>query len=155
MGISRPAVIFDRDGTLASCQRHLVSDGNSEWGEFNAWIPFDAPVPEVAAMFRMIRNHSDLAIIITTGRTDVYRIQMSSWLEKHDLWPDRLFMRNAGDRRVDSTVKLEIYRRFIEPEYDVQLVVDDRPQVVEMWRSIGLPVIAVTDPVISPPILAL
>lgn len=151
--MKQPAVIFDRDGTLASCQRHLVADGQSDWGEFNAWVPFDAVVPEVAALFRLLREQTELALIVTTGRTGDLRFQMSAWLEKYDLWPDRLYMRGAKDRRVDSTVKLEIYERFIAPEFDVRLVVDDRPSVVQMWRSIGLPVIAVSDPVITPPLL--
>ena len=149
----RPAVIFDRDGTLASCQRHLVSDGQKNWDEFNGWLPFDAVVREVAALFQLIRQHTDLALIVTTGRTDNLRPQMLAWLEKYALTPDRLYMRRHGDQRVDSTVKREIYVNFIEPEFDVQLVVDDRPQVVEMWRSIGLPVLAVSDPSIKPPIL--
>lgn len=151
--MKQQAVIFDRDGTLASCQRHLVADGESDWGEFNAWIPFDAVVPEVAVLFQILRQNTGMALIVTTGRTDNFRYQMSAWLDKYELTPDRLYMRRNGDRRVDSTVKQEIYERWIEPEFDVKLVVDDRPQVVEMWRSIGLPVIAVQDPVITPPIL--
>jgi hypothetical protein len=84
---------------------------------------------------------------------DDQRVPMLSWLEKHELYPDRLCMRHHRDRRADTVVKKEIFETLIEPEFDVQLVVDDRPKVVEMWRSIGLPVLAVSDPGILPPLL--
>ena len=151
--MKRKAVIFDRDGTLASCQRHLVQDGRSDWDEFNAWIPLDAEIPETAALFRLLRQHTDLTLFVVTGRMDDQRVSMLSWLQKYDLYPDQLLMRHHRDRRADIIVKREIFEKFIEPEFDVQLVVEDSPRVVEMWRSIGLPVLAVSDPGIPPPIL--
>jgi hypothetical protein len=47
-------------------------------------------------------------------------------------------MREAGDHRPDWIVKKEIYNNLISKEFDVKLVFDDRQQVVDMWRSIGL-----------------
>jgi hypothetical protein len=47
-------------------------------------------------------------------------------------------MREAGDSRKDSIVKQELYEKHIEPSYDVFVVLDDRNQVVDMWRSLGL-----------------
>jgi hypothetical protein len=47
-------------------------------------------------------------------------------------------MREAGDSRKDSIVKQELYERHIKPSYDVFVVLDDRNQVVDMWRSLGL-----------------
>ena len=48
-------------------------------------------------------------------------------------------MRKGGDKRIDSIVKKELYRKYIEPFYRVKLVLDDRNQVVDMWRDLGLP----------------
>ena len=49
-------------------------------------------------------------------------------------------MRRTGDRRKDSTVKREMYERTVPGTYDVLLVLDDRNQVVDMWRKVlGLP----------------
>lgn len=47
-------------------------------------------------------------------------------------------MRKDGDFRKDSIVKEEIYREWIEPFHEVLFCIDDRKQVVDMWRSIGL-----------------
>lgn len=154
-----PAVIFDRDGTLASVEYVAPRGSNDDvvWAAFNAALPFDAPVPIVAGLLRSIRP--GVTRIMTSGRMagdrpgETFRLmQLWNWIVKHDLPIDQLHMRRAGDRRVDSVVKEEMYRRFIEPFYDVRYVVDDRPQVVEMWRELGLHVLQVTDPDILPPI---
>jgi len=54
-------------------------------------------------------------------------------------------MRATGDNRKDSIVKKEIYEGIIKPVFDVKFVLDDRNQVVEMWRSLGLTVLQVAD----------
>jgi hypothetical protein len=153
-----PAVIFDRDGTLASVAYIAPATRNrQDWAAFNAALPFDAPVPVVAALLRSIRP--GVKRIVTSGRmAGDYRGDyrrwglMWSWLRKHDLPVDLLYMRNGGDTRSDSVVKLEMYERRISPYYDVRYVIDDRQQVVDMWRSLGLPVLQVKDPGILPPI---
>lgn len=47
-------------------------------------------------------------------------------------------MRPEGDIRKDSIVKREIFENYIRDYYNIQFVLDDRNQVVEMWRSLGL-----------------
>jgi len=153
-----PAVIFDRDGTLASVAYIAPLDrSGSAWRQYNAALPFDAPVPVVAALLRSIRP--GVVRIMTSGRAagdhvgDTHRrLLMTAWLRKHALPIDVLIMRKGGDQRRDSVVKEEIYREQIAPFYDVRYVVDDRQQVVDMWREIGLPVLQVVDPRILPPI---
>ncbi len=152
--MKQQAVIFDRDGTLAAIDRRFVVNSRSEdtlpwqfkpdWEGFNASLPFDGVVPQIAAMFRAVAP--GIVRIITTGRTDNLRPQMSDWLHKHDLVPDLLLMRRTGDHRVDSVVKREIYERQIAPRFEVIQVVDDRPQVCDAWRSLGLPLLQVTQP---------
>lgn len=156
--MKQPAVIFDRDGTLASVA-HVAPEDRSEssWAAYNAALRFDAPVPVVAGLFRSIRP--GVAKIITSGRAEGdhpgdrhRRFAMKDWLSKFDLAPDMLLMREGGDRRRDSIVKAEMYRNEIEPHFDVQFVVDDRPQVVEAWGELGLDVLRVEDPGVVPPI---
>ena len=45
-------------------------------------------------------------------------------------------MRKTGDNRKDSIIKREIFENDIRPYYNIDYVLDDRNQVVEMWRSI-------------------
>ena len=47
----------------------------------------------------------------------------------------RLSMRDAGDYRKDDEVKYDMYKTYIEDEYFIHYVLDDRQQVVDMWRD--------------------
>jgi len=153
-----PAVIFDRDGTLASVAYCLPATGtDAAWAEYNAALPFDAPIPSVCGLLRAIRP--GVTRIMVSGRREGdwagdrrRRWRMQDWIVKHQLPIDWLLMRAGGDYRIDSEVKAQMYREQIAPLYTVRYVVDDRPQVIDMWRQLGLPVLPVVDPGIEPPI---
>jgi hypothetical protein len=148
--MSKPqAVIFDRDGTSFSIKHHQDENGDiRSWHDYNGLAAFDAPIDPVVALMRILAPYRK--ILMTSGREDKVRRDFEWAIDKHDVPVNRLFMRRTGDQRKDDVVKLEIYREQIQPYYDVQLVVDDRPSVCDAWRSIGLPVIQVTDPGILP-----
>ena len=46
-----------------------------------------------------------------------------------------LNMRAADDYRKDDEVKYEMYKKYVENKYFVHYVLDDRNQVVDMWRN--------------------
>lgn len=152
------AVIFDRDGTLASVHYTApTSKNNDDWRNYNNSLRFDAPVPIVVGLLRSVRP--GVTRIMTSGRMEGdwpgdrrRRFAMRDWLDKYDLPIDLLLMREGGDTRRDSIVKHEIYERLIAPHFDVRFVVDDRPEVCDTWEALGLHVLRVTDPVILPPI---
>jgi hypothetical protein len=80
------------------------------------------------------------AIILFSGRDDSCQDMTTAWLTANDMPFDELVMRPTGDRRKDSTVKSEMYERTVRGTYAVFLVLDDRDQVVDMWRQeLGLP----------------
>lgn len=54
-------------------------------------------------------------------------------------------MRKSGDMRKDSIVKREMFDEHIRGRYNVNFVLDDRNQVVELWRSMGLTCLQVAD----------
>lgn len=56
-----------------------------------------------------------------------------------------MYMRADNDNRKDSVVKLEMYEKHIKPNYYVNAVFDDRDQVINMWRSIGIPAFQVAE----------
>ncbi len=53
-------------------------------------------------------------------------------------------MRKTGDKRDDTIVKKELFDSF-KNDYYVEYVIDDRPKVVRMWRSLGLFTFQVND----------
>lgn len=48
-----------------------------------------------------------------------------------------LYMRPEGDKRKDSIIKYEILQNLIKENF-IAYVLDDRNQVVKMWREAGL-----------------
>ena len=120
------AIICDLDGTLA-----LIGDRS----------PYDGASCEkdlVNEPVRSILQASGKAIIFVSGREDKSKPQTLAWLEKHGICFDALHMRKSGDMRKDSIVKREIYDEFILDKYNVAFVLDDRDQVVKVWRDLGL-----------------
>ncbi|TYQ26884.1 AAA family ATPase [Pseudanabaena sp. UWO311] len=120
------AIICDLDGTLA-----LIGDRS----------PYDGASCEkdlVNEPVRSILQTSGKAIVFVSGREDKSKPQTLAWLEKHGICFDALHMRKSGDMRKDSIVKREIYDEFILDKYNVSFVLDDRDQVVKVWRDLGL-----------------
>jgi hypothetical protein len=77
-------------------------------------------------------------ILIVSGRPDGYFLATEKWLSTSGIPYDRLILRKHGDHRKDFEIKKDIYDTQIEPYFNVLFCVDDRKQVVDFWRSIGL-----------------
>lgn len=79
-------------------------------------------------------------IIFVSGREEKFRSKTQSFFSTIDNWlvEAPLFMRINDDKRKDSKVKKEIFDKEIKNKYYVSLVLDDRNQVVSMWRRLGL-----------------
>lgn len=127
------AWIVDVDGTLA----HNVSGRNPFHDHLYDKIVSDALDHPVSLIVNLLHNDG-ATIIICSGRTDTAKAATEHWLDDWGVPYKHLFMRATGDSRKDSVVKEEIYRNHIEPFFEVEGVLDDRKQVVDMWRSIGL-----------------
>src|SRR5690606_5780012 len=80
-----------------------------------------------------------------TGPHEPRRAEPGGWRREETETPQiTLFMRADGDGRKDSIVKRELFDKHIRHVYDVEFVLDDRQQVVDMWRNdLGLTVFQV------------
>jgi hypothetical protein len=137
------ALLCDVDGTLADMGKGQPGRRRPyDWPR----VSEDQPVKPIIELLSILRPAVD-EVIFLSGRDEICRSDTWHWLEAHiaDHEDDQLYMRPHKDNRADHEVKLEIYRRHIEPRYHVAFVLDDRDQVVKMWRSIGLTVLQVAD----------
>ncbi len=132
------AVIFDVDGTLADMEDVR---GPFEWTK----VGLDKRVDVIADMAEAYADKG-YTIIVCSGRDGVCEQESRKWLDENVLGYEEFFIRTARDNRKDSIVKQEIFWDSIAPRYNIQAVVDDRPQVCRMWRDLGLKVIQVADP---------
>ena len=123
------AVIVDIDGTLAhKNDRNAYDYKNADKDEC------DEVISELTnQLYRL-----NYRVIILSGREDSCCDLTIEWLNKHMISYHDLHMRKSKDMRKDAVVKKEIYDQQIKDNYSVLCVFDDRNQVVEMWREIGL-----------------
>lgn len=124
-------VLFDVDGTLALMNRGEGGRGPFDWKR----VGEDAPNPAVVDLAHMIIRDCRYQIIVMSGRDEVCRPETEKWLSELQVFYAELYMRPHRDNRKDSVVKAELYRQHILGRHDVRWVVDDRDQVVRMWRE--------------------
>lgn len=118
------------DGTLA-----IITDRNPYSHQGVLKDKPNQPVIEVARSLAAAGHR----LVIVSGRSERAREDTELWLARHLRVPfDGPFMRADGDDRKDAVIKKELYRERIEPLYEVLCVLDDRDQVVRMWRALGL-----------------
>ena len=121
------AYIFDIDGTLA-----IRGDRSPfNWSKVGL-DTVNEPVRKV-----LDRLEVDFAIIILSGRDGVCKKETEDWLKLHKIKYEELHMRPENNTEKDSIVKNRIYDD-VKNRYNIVGVFDDRNQVVEMWRSLGL-----------------
>ena len=130
-----PAVMCDLDGTLA------ILNGRN---------PYDGSVCEDDILnqpiYDILKNYHNLGnkVLLLSGRMDSFQPQTERWLAKHNVPYDMLIMRKHTDKRRDSIIKQEIFDEHIKGKYFIRFVLDDRNQVVDMWRQdLGLPCLQV------------
>lgn len=126
-----PAWIVDIDGTMTLGPHQRTP---FQWHKVGG----DLPNGPIISIVRALR-YDGYDIVFLSGRSEECREQTEAWIRRYFLrgtYP--LFMRAAGDFRKDGIVKGELFDEHVRHEYNVQGVFDDRQQVVDMWREIGL-----------------
>lgn len=129
------AIMCDLDGTLC------LTNGRN---------PYDAStcendLPNHAVLAVLAAFDESHVIIYTSGRSDKYMDQTLRWMETYGAPSGGLFMRAEGDVRKDSVVKKEMFENVVRGNYNVTFVLDDRNQVVDAWRELGLTVFQVAE----------
>jgi hypothetical protein len=128
-------VVCDIDGTIALMQNRSPYDLDR--------VDEDLVNEPIANLLAEIGY--GIEIFLVSGREEKCREKTESWLEDNDIVFSELLMRKTSDFRKDAIVKKEIYDEHIKGKYNVLYVLDDRNQVVKMWREQGLTVLQVND----------
>ena len=128
-----PVVLCDIDGTLANHE--------------GIRSPFDESKVLLDNVHEVVANwvkslYSDYNIVVVSGRHATCAEDTVQWLEGHGIPFDHILMRAGSDNRPDYIIKKEILTELLSVLTQGQLafVLDDRPQVVKMWRENGLKV---------------
>lgn len=129
------AFMYDLDGTTY----HM----NDKRGPYAENVDVDDPDPVVQQMVNSTALATGWVPIAMSGRKERTRATTIDCMVRDGLVFDHLLMRANDDNRADNLIKGDLFDEFVRPYYDVQFVFDDRDQVVEMWRRIGLKCIQV------------
>lgn len=123
---ARHAILVDLDGTLALMRNRSPYDAaRCEEDELSSVVE------------GIVRRYSEGggAVVLMSGRQSEYRVQTERWLARHEITYEGLYMRATGDSRKDSIVKRELFDAHVREQFNVDFVLDDRNQVVDMWRN--------------------
>ena len=165
------AIIIDIDGTAAlgigdhrkAYDYHLCGDDSINIPIFRIIDMYNKCYPNGKVIF--LSGRENVSFPGKSERKDicyrraVYRHQeyndcytlTQAWLKHHldyiEMYEDKwdLLMRPADIYNRDDELKYQIYQDFIKDKYRVLFVLDDRNQVVDMWRDIGLTCLQVAD----------
>jgi hypothetical protein len=138
--------LIDIDGTIADLSHRLawirgVDEGGKkvppDWDNFFDAMDKDQPIWPVVYMVQTLRIRYNICYL--TGRPVSHREITLKWLQSNSLPLGMLVMRATGDYRPDYVVKKELYEKIVIPFLGkADIVIEDRDQVVEMWRSLGI-----------------
>lgn len=126
-----PAIICDLDGTLALFEGKRGPYDASKCADDNINLP-------ILKILNAFFKHEHYQIIFLSGREDQFRVPTMEFLSRNHVPPGPLHMRKTTDKRKDYIVKMELFDQHVRGRYNVIFVLDDRDQVVKLWRDLGL-----------------
>ena len=130
------AIICDCDGTLCLIDGRDPFDFESATNDL-----LNEPVAKLLSIYKK----NNYVILIVSAREKKYQKLTEEWLKKYSIPYDNIFLRSDNDYRSDDIIKKEIYENAIKPNWNVEVVLDDRNRVVKMWRGAGLPCFQVNE----------
>ena len=140
-----PIIICDLDGTAALMDNRIKDrdeqvkkDGSNKnkWNAFNRGFGLEPVNYPVLSTLHAFKGSQPCEIVYLSGRSEEFRQRTDEWLGDNHFPLGELYMRPKGDYRRD-----DIFKKELSGNIDlvrVLLVLDDRDQVVKMWRDMGL-----------------
>ena len=137
--LKKSGFLVDVDGTLAFIDKTV--QGHRSPYDYTRVIEDkpNQPVIDMVKAFKSLGKH----IIIMSGREDSCQPETEAWLKQYGVPYDEIHMRRTGDQRADHVIKWELYNTYVKGNMNVEACIDDRNQVVDMYRSRGFKVFQV------------
>lgn len=126
-----PCIICDLDGTLYDM------NGRSPYAD-------DVSGDLVNEVILDLLRRSGYPVVLMSGRKESARASTEAKLRADGVEYECLIMRATSDNRPDYLVKEDLFDTHLSNK-DVRFILDDRAQVVNMWRAKGLTCFQVAD----------
>lgn len=130
------AIIVDIDGTVA----HMAGRSPYDYTQVHT----DTVDQHVRWLVNEIQEDDRVLVLFVSGRDDSCREETAKWLADSGISYHQLHMRptgakdERGNKLPDYLVKYDLFNANIRDKYNVRFVLDDRDQVVNLWRAMGL-----------------
>lgn len=138
--VKEKAVIVDLDGTLFNVD-HRLHYVRKPKGEKKNWVGFFKDIPKDTVNHwceQLIDSMSaNYPIVFASGRPNDCEEETRKQLKDNGFSDTHLYMRCTGDNRQDYVAKEIILDFEILTRFEPLFFVDDRKQVVDLWRRRG------------------
>ena len=135
----KKAVIYDFHSTLTNVDEVLYLIKEKRYDEFYAASLLCPPNENVVAAARH-SHESGYANLLFTGMPKEYCDGLVGWLDDQNVPMDIIRMRPTGDFCKDFVLKERMYVE-LSQEYEVLHAWDDSPAVLDLWTSLGIPIV--------------
>lgn len=120
----------------------------SHMGDFEKACVEDVLKVDVKKLLDLMKMNN--RIVLCSGRPETLRDKTVIWLARNGIGPcvsgrtgknqiyDKLYMRPSGSNEKDYLVKRKLLDEILSDGFNPWCAVDDRQQVVDMWREAGL-----------------
>jgi predicted secreted acid phosphatase len=151
--MKQKAVIVDIDGTISNSP-HVAQftspEGKVDW---EAWISSTrfAPINEWCKEICVAMQRRGYRLIFMTARSsnfnghEITREWLNNHLNSEGIFEYELMMRPKDDFRPDSEIKQDLYWTSVYPHYDVLFAVDDKHNIIDLWRNLNIPALHCAD----------
>ena len=144
---TRKHILVDIDHTLASSfWRDDMIGGEGGWDAYHAASSEDEPIHDVVTIVNAFYGVG-MTVIGVTARPEKWRQVTMGWLVKHFISMDELLMRPDDAYHPAPEIKvalaLERFDNKANLKDQVALVIDDRDDVIEAFRALGVTAIQV------------
>lgn len=137
-GIDWPVVICDIDWTVADLTHrlHFIKQEKKDHDSFYVNVGWDLPITQTIAVVQALKKQWYTIVMMSWRRNQCCQDTIS-WLNKYEVPFDFILMRSWRDHRQDFEIKEELYERCLKNS-NILLAIDDRKQIVDLWRSLWI-----------------
>lgn len=138
---SMSTIICDLDGTLFNIDHrlHFIEGENKDWDGFFGACRYDSVILWCYELLKAMEAAGH-KIAFVSGRDESTMGTTNRMISEMGFRGYTIFMRKHGDHSPDYQIKQNLYFEKLQDKV-ILFAIDDRQQVVDMWREMGITVL--------------
>lgn len=135
--MDKPIVLVDLEGTLTDSDHRIKYWEAKDYDTWNNLLYADRPNSPVIDLVVELSMHC--RIFIATAKPVQYKKEIHAWLDEHlPIKPDVVMMRPEGNKETSPDLKESWVISLAAHNQTIALAIDDRSDVINMYRDKGL-----------------